>query len=75
MSDNRLQDKFLELSYYDQLILDWMSISVIAIPLNKICKLSADQQQDPELIKNWHEKIVLPEVLSTLELYGGHQEH
>ena len=47
-----------------------MAIPVIAIPLNKIYKLSADQQQDPELIKNWCEKVILPEVLLTaLELY------
>ena len=70
MSDNRLQDKFLELSFHDQSIWDWMAIPVIAIPLNKIYKLSADpQQQDPEPIKNSHEKVILPEVLLTLELY------
>ena len=45
-----------------------MAIPVITIPLDKMYKLSANQQ-DPELIKNWHERIILPEVLSTLELY------
>ena len=46
-----------------------MAIPVIAIPLNQIYKLSADQQQDPEQIKNWCETVILPEVLSTLEFY------
>ena len=46
-----------------------MDIPVIAIPLDRIYKLSADQQQDPEPIKNWRETVILPKVLSTLELY------
>ena len=46
-----------------------MDIPVIAIPLDRIYKLSADQQQDPEPMKNWRETVILPKVFSTLELY------
>ena len=45
-----------------------MAIPVISIPLDKIYKLSADQQ-GPKPIEKWRERVVLPEVLSALKLY------
>ena len=45
-----------------------MAIPVISIPLDKIYKLSANQQ-GLELIEKWHERVVQPEVLLVLKLY------
>ena len=63
-----LHNKSLLLHLHGRPIHDWMDISVISIPLDHIYHLSVGGQE-PQTVGKWHERVVLPEVLSMLESF------